>query len=87
VPTNTGSGFSIFSIADFNVAKKSLFRSGRSKTMRVKEAAEYLGVSPWTLRRYVHAGQLSYLPGKVWRFVVEDLDKFLEQGKETREVL
>jgi len=62
-------------------------REVRRQTLRVKEAAEYLGVSPWTLRNYVHDGRMAHLPGKVWRFVIADLDKFLAQTKETKGVL
>lgn len=57
------------------------------RTMRVKAAAKYLGISEWTLRRHVHNGEIPYLPGKIWRFVIADLERFLDQCKETREVL
>jgi excisionase family DNA binding protein len=58
-----------------------------ARTMRVDAAAEYLGISPWTLRRHVHNGEIPYIRGKIWRFLITDLDRFLEQSKETREVL
>jgi excisionase family DNA binding protein len=37
-------------------------------TLRTKEAAEYAGVSEWKLRQLVHAGEITFLPGKYWRF-------------------
>ena len=58
-----------------------------ARTVRVKDAAKYLGISEWTLRRHVHNGDIAYLPGKIWRFLITDLDRFLEQSKETKEVL
>src|SRR5215470_17317208 len=32
-----------------------------SKLVRSKEAANYLGISPWTLRQLVHLGEIEYI--------------------------
>jgi len=50
--------------------------------MRVSEAAEYLGVSPNTLRNWVNAGKIAAVrhPVNDYRlFVREDLDALLMQ--------
>src|SRR5215467_6543240 len=61
----------------FSRPAKKPSRSTRARvepqTMRVKDAAEYLGISEWTLRRHVHNGELPYLRGKIWRFLIVDL--------------
>jgi excisionase family DNA binding protein len=56
------------------------------RTLRTKEAAEYAGVSEWTLRQLVHAGKIVFLPGKYWRFKTTDLDKWIEAGRERRQL-
>jgi len=55
------------------------------KLLTVNQAAEYSGLSAWTIRNMVHRGQLRYIPGKHWKIDVRDLDKTLESMKETRE--
>ena len=52
------------------------------RVLKTREAAEYLGISVWTLRDHVHAGRLHYLPGGAWRFDRDDLDEFVKQSKE-----
>ena len=45
-----------------------------------EEAAAYLRMHPDTLRRYANKGELKrYGTGKMQRFRLNDLDKFLEQ--------
>jgi len=77
--------------SSFSRPPKKPYRSQRAtvepRTMKVKDAAQYLGISEWTLRRHVHNGELPYLPGKIWRFLIADLDRFLEQTRETKENL
>jgi excisionase family DNA binding protein len=67
----------------------SVFRASRVRTrfLATKAAAEYLGVSVWTLRNHVHEGRLSYIPGGKWRFDREDLDRFAAMAKEKEQVL
>ena len=71
----------------------SLFRKSsrvagvRARFLATRAAAEYLGVSVWTLRNYVHDGRLSYIPGGKWRFDREDLDRFAAMAKEKEQVL
>ncbi|HTT18063.1 MAG TPA: helix-turn-helix domain-containing protein [Candidatus Sulfotelmatobacter sp.] len=68
----------------------SLFRKAshiQTRFLATKAAAEYLGVSVWTLRNHVHEGRLSYIPGGKWRFDREDLDRFAAMAKEKEQVL
>lgn len=58
-----------------------------TRCLATKAAAEYLGVSVWTLRNHVHEGRLSYIPGGKWRFDREDLDRFVVESKEKEQVL
>jgi excisionase family DNA binding protein len=52
-----------------------------NKVLKTKEAARYIGVSPWKLRKLVHEGRLAYLSDgdntSALRFLVEDLDDYL----------
>ena len=77
--------------AFFNPRASSLFfrmASGvRPRFLATRAAAEYLGVSVWTLRNHVHEGRLSYIPGGKWRFDREDLDRFAAMAKEKEQVL
>ena len=53
-----------------------------SDYLRISEAAEYLGVSPNTLRNWVNAGKIAAMrhPVNGYRlFKREDLDEFLKQ--------
>jgi excisionase family DNA binding protein len=70
--------------AFFNPLASSLFRT---RFLATKAAAEYLGVSVWTLRNHVHEGRLSYIPGGKWRFDRKDLDRFVMESKEKERVL
>ncbi len=70
--------------AIFNSRALSLFRT---RFLATKAAAEYLGVSVWTLRNHVHEGRLPYLPGGKWRFDRKDLDRFVVDSKEKGQVL
>lgn len=56
------------------------------RTLRTKEAAVYVGVSEWKLRQLVNAGEITFQPGKYWRFETKDLDKWIEQGREKRQL-
>jgi excisionase family DNA binding protein len=54
--------------------------------LRTREAAQYLGVSTWTMRRLVHEGKLAYTCDSEdgwWRFDVRDLDRYVEASKRT----
>jgi excisionase family DNA binding protein len=61
-------------------------RTVEPRTLRTKEAAQYLAISEWKLRALVHAGEITFLPGKYWRFATNDLDKWIEQGREKRQL-
>ena len=50
----------------------------RKNVLRTREAACYLGISPWKLRELVRRGKVRVLAGKYWRFRLEDLEAFLQ---------
>ena len=54
-----------------------------SKVMRTREAARYIGVSPWKLRNLVHEGRVAYLSDgdstSALRFLIKDLDNYLDR--------
>jgi excisionase family DNA binding protein len=54
----------------------------------VKKAAEYMGVHQEVVRRWVRAGRLRGQgvgkTGKVYRFKVEALDRYLETNAKTK---
>ncbi|MGO9274291.1 MAG: helix-turn-helix domain-containing protein [Terriglobia bacterium] len=54
-----------------------------SKVMRTREAAKYVGVSPWKLRNLVHEGRVAYISDgdatSALRFLVRDLDDYLNR--------
>lgn len=61
------------------------------RCLRTAAAAEYLGISAWTMRDLVHLGKISYLPGSGgtagWRFDIKDLDRSVDQTKERQVAL
>ena len=48
--------------------------------LRTQDAARYLAISPWLLRKLVHEGRIRIIPGKYWRFRVADLDAYLAES-------
>jgi excisionase family DNA binding protein len=57
------------------------------RVLKAREAAAYIGVSPWTIRNLVHEGVLEYLPGKHWRFSTDDLDEYIRRNREKEPAL
>ena len=56
------------------------------RLLRSAEAADYLGVSVWTLRRLIQTGDLPVVQrGEAGKFLVDlrDLDGFIERNKRT----
>ena len=56
------------------------------RLLRVRDAADYLSVSPWKLRRLIQEGLLPIVQaseGGAWRVDVRDLDSFIERHKTT----
>jgi hypothetical protein len=56
------------------------------RLMRLKEAARYLCLSPWKLRRIIQSGQLpiiKYNENAPWLLDVRDLDGWVERNKQT----
>lgn len=54
------------------------------RLLRTKEAAEYLGISPWKLRRLIQSGQLPVVQdGDDSPFLLDmrDLDSYIERNK------
>lgn len=53
------------------------------RMLKTREAAEYLGISSWTLRKLAHAGKLPYLQnGDGWAtFDLRDLDAYVDRNK------
>lgn len=50
--------------------------------LSVQEVAEYLKVSPHTIRRHIKEGNLqAYALGDGWRILKEDMLKFIENSK------
>jgi excisionase family DNA binding protein len=59
------------------------------RLLRVREAADYLSVSPWKLRRLAQDGHLPIVQaseGGAWRVDVRDLDSFIERHKTTEPI-
>jgi len=55
------------------------------RLLRTKQAARYLSLSPWLLRRLVAAGELAFISvgdnTSAWRFDVRDLDAFIDRHR------
>jgi excisionase family DNA binding protein len=55
------------------------------RLLKVKQAAEYLSISPWTLRKLVQSQQLRIVKlddRGPWLLDIRDLDHFIEGRKE-----
>jgi excisionase family DNA binding protein len=54
-----------------------------NKVMRTREAAKYLAISPWKLRKLAHEGKVAYISDgdatSALRFLVKHLDEYLER--------
>jgi len=56
------------------------------RLLRLKEAAQYVSLSPWKLRKLVQDGQLpivKYGENTPWLLDVRDLDGWVERHKQT----
>ena len=61
----------------------------RKRLLTTKEAAQYLGVSTWSIGQLVHGGKLPVVRGCEecnWKFDVHDLDRWIEENKEQKGV-
>jgi excisionase family DNA binding protein len=59
-------------------------RAEPRRLLRLKQAAEYLSLSTWTLRRLIQEGELpivSYGPNAPWLIDVRDLDDWVLRHK------
>jgi excisionase family DNA binding protein len=63
--------------------KKRSASSPRRRMLKTREAAEYLGISVWTLRKLAHTGKMPYLQhGDGWAtFDLRDLDAYVDRNK------
>lgn len=62
--------------------------TGTRRLLRLKEAAQYLSLSPWKLRLIVQSGQLpivKYGENVPWLLDVHDLDGWVERNKQNIE--
>jgi excisionase family DNA binding protein len=58
----------------------------RRRLLRTKEAAEYLSISPWKLRRLIQDGRLPVVQdgdGAPFLLDVRDLDSYIDRNKRT----
>ena len=56
------------------------------RLLRLKEAAQYLSISPWKLRHIIQAGELPIIKcneNAPWLLDVRDLDGWVERNKQT----
>jgi excisionase family DNA binding protein len=52
------------------------------RALRTKPAADYVGISPWKLRKKAQDGLIPYIDdGGPWRFDRLDLDRYIEANK------
>lgn len=65
-------------------------RKSRSKMdarlFNTQQAADYLNVSPWTVRRLAHDGAIHFIRRKYFYFTQADLDRYIRDSRE-REAL
>lgn len=61
-------------------------RKSRSKMdarlLSTQQAAEYLNVSPWTVRRLAHEGEIHFIRRKYFYFTQADLDRYIQANRE-----
>lgn len=66
--------------------RKPRIRKSRSKVdarlLSTSQAAQYLGISTWTLRRLAHDGELPFIRRKYFYFATADLDRYIQQNRE-----
>jgi excisionase family DNA binding protein len=58
------------------------------RLVRLKQASEYLSLSPWALRRIIQAGEIPIVKvgeGAPWLLDVRDLDSWVDHHKHTVE--
>jgi excisionase family DNA binding protein len=73
-----------FTIPDDNapVQLKQTCTDAAARLLSTACAARYLGMSVWTLRRMVFAGEIPAIRGKHLKFDKRDLDLWIEANKE-----
>lgn len=69
---------------DSNVTNNTAVGNRSKRLLRTREAAEYLSVSSWKLRKLVQDGMLPIVQDSdraAWRVDLRDLDAFIERNK------
>ena len=57
------------------------------EVMNIREASQYLGVSPDTLYKYVYEEKIpAFKLGNRWKFKKSKLDEWMEEKSTTREI-
>jgi excisionase family DNA binding protein len=57
------------------------------EVMNIRQASQYLGVSPDTLYKYVYEEKIpAFKLGNRWRFKKSKLDQWMEEKSTTREI-
>jgi len=61
------------------------FMSETREVMNIRQASQYLGVSPDMLYKYAHAGKVpAFKLGSRWRFMKSKLDRWMEEKSTIR---
>jgi excisionase family DNA binding protein len=72
------------------ITRKPRQRKSRNKVdarlLSTRQAADYLGISAWTVRRLAHDGELPFIRRKYFYFDLRDLDRYIIEHRE-REAL
>lgn len=77
---------SVSSAVSLNPNSQSTPAKPAKRLLRVREAAEYLSLSPWKVRQLVQDGLLPVVRSRengAWRVDMRDLDAFIERNKTT----
>lgn len=69
-----------------NEAKAGAITTDLREVMNIRQASEYLGISPDTLYKYVSQGSIpAFKLGNRWRFKKTMLDRWMERQSQPRE--
>ncbi len=72
-------------LATVEVVPKDCPHSSTRRLLKTREAASYLAVSPWKLRKLVQDSKLPYVSdndGSPWRFDLRDLDSYIDHNRQ-----
>jgi excisionase family DNA binding protein len=66
-------------------AENPLKQTATPRLLKTNDAAAYLGISDWKLRKLVQSGDIGYIAGdgtSPWLFDKQDLDRWIETRKQ-----